>query len=115
MEKGADFIFNGNNYEPSKTITYRNLLLICQKLDLQLYNNILKYIKTNIKLMKSNIPMLKGLWDTLDMDSNGKVHSTTESYLQLERLSSNSEISNETNDFFNTLVYLDTNRNNKTN
>lgn len=110
--KGADFIFNGDNYEPSRTRTYKNLLLICQKLDLELYNNILKYIKTNIKLTKLDAPIVKDLWNTLNMDSTGKVYSTTESYLALERLSNNPELSNETNDFYNTLIYLDKNKNN---
>lgn len=110
--KGADFIFNGGNYEPSRTRTYKNLLLICQKLDLQLYNNILKYIKTHIKLAKLNVPIIKDLWSTLDIDSTGKVYSTTESYLALERLSNNPELSNEINNFYNTLIYLDKNNNN---
>jgi DNA polymerase III delta prime subunit len=36
---GADFNLNGENLEPSTTKTYKNLLLIARKLDLQLYNN----------------------------------------------------------------------------
>lgn len=106
---GADFNYNGENSEPSATKIYKNLLMIAKKLDLQLYNNILKDIKISVKLTKLNAPIIENLWNTLNVDSYGKVNSTNESYLQLEHLSNNTEIANEMTDFYNTLVYVDIN------
>ncbi|AVK49381.1 hypothetical protein AXY43_16015 [Clostridium sp. MF28] len=108
---GADFNYNGENSEPSSTKIYKNLLLIARKLDLQLYNNLLKDIMRNVKLTKSNSHIIKNLWNTLDIDSYGKIHSTSQSYINLERFSHNSEIISEMTDFYNTLVYVDINKN----
>ncbi|WP_244834698.1 hypothetical protein [Clostridium sp. BJN0001] len=47
--RGDDFIFNGDFYEPTITKRCKNLLFICQKVDLQLYNRIIKYIKKEFK------------------------------------------------------------------
>lgn len=104
---GADFNFSGENLEPSSTKIYKNLLLIARKLDLQLYNNILKDISKDVELRKFNSTIIKNLWNTLELDSYGKVHSTPQSYMNLEYLSHNSEIVNETTDFYNTLLYVD--------
>lgn len=110
--KGADFIFNGDNLEPSPIKTYKNLLLICQKLDKQLYKTILKYIIKNINSLKLNAPIIKSLWNTLNVDSHGKVYITDDSYAQLKRYSNNQNITNEIDDFFSTLIYLEINKNN---
>ncbi|AVK49388.1 hypothetical protein AXY43_16050 [Clostridium sp. MF28] len=111
--KGADFIFTSDTLEPSPIKTHKNLLLICKKLDLQLYKTILKYIKKNIELAKLNAPIIKSLWDTLNVDSNGKVYLNDDCYVQLKRFSNNPQISDEINDFFNTLIYLEIHNNNK--
>lgn len=106
--KRADFIFNGDNLEPSPIKTYKNLLLICQKLDKQLYKTILKHIIKNIETVKLNAPKLKSLWNTLNVDSsNGKVYLSDDCYAQLKRYSNNQNISNEIDDFFSNLIYLE--------
>lgn len=86
--------------------------MIASKLYLQFYNNILKDIKSSVKLTKLNAPIIKNLWNTLNVDSYGKVNSINESYSQLEHLSNNTEITSEINDFYNTLVYVDIDENN---
>ena len=86
--------------------------MIASKLYLQFYNNILKDIKSSVKLTKLNAPIIENLWNTLNVDSYGKVNSTNESYSQLEYLSNNTAIKSEINNFYNTLVYVDINENN---
>lgn len=86
--------------------------MITRKLDLHLYNNILKDIIKNVKLKNRNSTIIKDLWGTLEMDSYGKIHSTPQSYIYLERLLNDPKVTNEITDFYNTLVYIDINKNN---
>ncbi|WP_244834694.1 hypothetical protein [Clostridium sp. BJN0001] len=108
---GADFNYYGENSEPSLTKIYKNLLLISQKLDFQLYNNIVTDITRSVKSKNSNSALEKDLWNTLKIDSSGKVHSTPQSYISLQHLSNNPDIISEISDFYNALLYIDIDKN----
>lgn len=110
---GADFNYCGENYEPSLTKIYKNLLLVARKLDFQLYNNIVNDITRSVRLKNSNSTLEKDLWNTLKTDSYGKVHSTPQSYITLDNLSNNPDIISEISDFYNALLYIDINKGGK--
>ena len=109
---GADFDYDGDNLEPSETKKYKNLLLIAKKLDLILYDYILKEIREQVDSWAKNVPTIKALWNTIKIDDNYKIHPTPQSYMQLELLPhSDPELFSEKNTFYNTLLYNDINKN----
>lgn len=107
---GADFDYEEDSIEPSETKKYKNLLLIAKRLDIVLYNDLLKEIKEKLSKRQKNIVVLKDLWNTFEVDEIGKLHPTEQSYLQLENILSNNpefikENESELNEFYNTLLY----------
>ena len=107
---GADYVYNSEEQkEPSETKKMKTLLLIAKKIDSKLYSDIIKMISQKLTARSKNISVIKDLWNTIEIDSEGKVHATSQSYLKLQQVLNTPDVlkenEDEINEFYNMILY----------